>query len=70
MKERILELYLNKFISVKAHTALQQQSLEYFDRVIKELNYADAALLAAHYLKPQVSITHINIQKLQNFVEI
>ena len=44
-------------------------SLEYFDKSVKELNYPDAALLAA-LPKAPVNIIHINIQRLENLEEI
>ena len=46
-KERILELYLNQIYLGQGTYGLAAASLEYFDKPIKELNYQDAALLAA-----------------------
>ena len=46
-KERILELYLNQIYLGQGTYGITAASLEYFDKSIKELNYADAALLAA-----------------------
>ena len=46
-KERILELYLNQIYLGQGTYGIAAASLEYFDKPIKELNYADAALLAA-----------------------
>ena len=46
-KERILELYLNQIYLGQGTYGIAAASLEYFDKSIKELNYADAALLAA-----------------------
>ena len=46
-KERILELYLNQIYLGQGTYGIAAASLEYFDKSIKELNYIDAALLAA-----------------------
>tara|TARA_B100001063_G_scaffold246920_1_gene288525 strand:- start:846 stop:3218 length:2373 start_codon:yes stop_codon:yes gene_type:complete len=46
-KERILELYLNQIYLGQGTYGIAAASLEYFDKSIKELNYADTALLAA-----------------------
>jgi len=46
-KERILELYLNQIYLGQGTYGIAAASLEYFDKSIKELNYSDAALLAA-----------------------
>ena len=46
-KERILELYLNQIYLGQGTYGIAAASLEYFDKPIKELNYSDAALLAA-----------------------
>ena len=46
-KERILELYLNQIYLGQGTYGIAAASLEYFDKSIKELNYKDAALLAA-----------------------
>jgi penicillin-binding protein 1A len=46
-KERILELYLNQIYLGSGAYGVAAASLEYFDKSIKELNYNDAALLAA-----------------------
>ena len=46
-KERILELYLNQIYLGQGTYGIAAASLEYFDKPIKELNYPDAALLAA-----------------------
>ena len=46
-KERILELYLNQIYLGQGTYGIAAASLEYFDKSIKELNYLDAALLAA-----------------------
>ena len=46
-KERILELYLNQIYLGEGTYGVASASLEYFDKPISELNYAEAALLAA-----------------------
>ena len=46
-KERILELYLNQIYLGQGTYGIAAASLEYFDKSIKELNYVEAALLAA-----------------------
>ncbi len=46
-KERILELYLNQIYLGGGAYGVAAASLEYFDKSIKELTYAEAALLAA-----------------------
>ncbi len=46
-KERILELYLNQIYLGSGAYGVAAASLEYFDKSIKEINYNEAALLAA-----------------------
>ena len=46
-KERILELYLNQIYLGSGAYGVAAASLEYFDKSIKDLNYSEAALLAA-----------------------
>jgi len=46
-KERILELYLNQIYLGEGTYGIAAASLEYFDKSVKELNYTEAALLAA-----------------------
>ncbi len=46
-KERILELYLNQIYLGSGAYGVAAASLEFFDKSIKELNYIEAALLAA-----------------------
>jgi len=46
-KERILELYLNQIYLGSGTYGVAAASLEYFDKSVKELNYSEAALLAA-----------------------
>tara|TARA_B100000989_G_scaffold223045_1_gene170589 strand:- start:14076 stop:16421 length:2346 start_codon:yes stop_codon:yes gene_type:complete len=46
-KQRILELYLNQIYLGEGAYGIAAASLEYFDKSIDELNYEEAALLAA-----------------------
>ena len=46
-KKRILELYLNEIYLGQGTYGVASASLEYFDKSVKELNYKEAALLAA-----------------------
>ncbi|MDA9751982.1 PBP1A family penicillin-binding protein [Candidatus Pelagibacter sp.] len=46
-KERILELYLNQIYLGEGSYGIASASLKYFDKSISELNYSEAALLAA-----------------------
>ena len=46
-KKRILELYLNQIYLGEGAYGIASASLEYFDKSISELNYAEAAMLAA-----------------------
>ena len=46
-KERILELYLNQIYLGEGSYGIASASLRYFDKSINELNYSEAALLAA-----------------------
>ena len=46
-KERILELYLNQIYLGQGTYGIAAASLEYFDKSVKDLNYAETALLAA-----------------------
>ena len=46
-KERILELYLNQIYLGQGSYGIAAASLEYFDKSVDELNYEEAALLAA-----------------------
>ena len=46
-KERILELYLNQIYLGSGAYGVAAASMEYFDKSIKDLNYSEAALLAA-----------------------
>ena len=46
-KERILELYLNQIYLGEGSYGIASASLRYFDKSINELDYSEAALLAA-----------------------
>ena len=46
-KKRILELYLNQIYLGQGTYGIAAASLEYFDKSVKDLNYTEAALLAA-----------------------
>ena len=46
-KERILELYLNQIYLGEGTYGIAAASLEYFDKSVKELDYSEAAMLAA-----------------------
>ena len=61
-KERILELYLNQIYLGSGAYGVAAASLEYFDKSIKELNYAEAALLAALPKAPSKYNPYKNIQ--------
>ncbi len=65
-KERILELYLNQIYLGSGAYGVAAASLEYFDKSIKELNYAESALLAALPKAPSKYNPYRNI-KLAEF---
>jgi len=65
-KERILELYLNQIYLGSGAYGIAAASLEYFDKSIKELDYAEAALLAALPKAPSKYNPYKNI-KLAKF---
>ena len=46
-KERIMELYLNQIYLGEGTYGIAAASLEYFDKAVNNLNYEEAALLAA-----------------------
>jgi penicillin-binding protein 1A len=46
-KKRILELYLNQIYLGQGTYGIAAASLEYFDKAVKDLDYSEAALLAA-----------------------
>ena len=68
-KERILELYLNQIYLGQGTYGIAAASLEYFDKSIKELNYTDAALLAALPKAPS-KYNPYKYPELANFAEI
>jgi penicillin-binding protein 1A len=61
-KERILELYLNQIYLGGGAYGVASASLEYFDKSISELNYDEAALLAALPKAPSRYNPYKNIQ--------
>ena len=61
-KERILELYLNQIYLGSGAYGVAAASLEYFDKSIKELDYAEAALLAALPKAPSKYNPYRNIE--------
>ena len=61
-KERILELYLNQIYLGSGAYGVAAASLEYFDKSIKELNYNEAALLAALPKAPSKYNPYRNLQ--------
>ncbi|MDC3085537.1 PBP1A family penicillin-binding protein [Candidatus Pelagibacter sp.] len=65
-KERILELYLNQIYLGSGTYGVAAASIEYFDKSIKDLNYEEAALLAALPKAPSKYNPYKNI-KLAKF---
>ena len=61
-KERILELYLNQIYLGSGAYGVAAASLVYFDKSIKELNYSEAALLAALPKAPSKYNPYRNIE--------
>ena len=61
-KERILELYLNQIYLGSGAYGVAAASLEYFDKSIRELDYAEAALLAALPKAPSKYNPYRNIE--------
>ena len=61
-KERILELYLNQIYLGSGAYGVAAASLEYFDKSIKELDYAEAAVLAALPKAPSKYNPYRNIE--------
>ena len=61
-KERILELYLNQIYLGSGAYGIAAASLEYFDKSIKELNYGEAAMLAALPKAPSKYNPYRNIE--------
>ncbi len=61
-KERILELYLNQIYLGSGAYGVAAASLEYFDKSIRDLNYVEAALLAALPKAPSKYNPYKNIE--------
>ncbi len=61
-KERILELYLNQIYLGSGAYGVADASLEYFDKSIKDLDYSEAALLAALPKAPSKYNPYRNIE--------
>ncbi len=61
-KERILELYLNQIYLGSGAYGIAAASLEYFDKSVKELDYAEAALIAALPKAPSKYNPYRNIE--------
>ncbi len=61
-KQRILELYLNQIYLGSGAYGVAAASLEYFDKSIKDLNYAETALLAALPKAPSKYNPYRNIE--------
>ena len=64
-KERILELYLNQIYLGEGTYGIASASLEYFDKPISDLNYDEAALLAALPKAPSRYNPYKNIEIAQ-----
>ena len=64
-KERILELYLNQIYLGSGAYGVAAASLEYFDKSIKDLGYAESALLAALPKAPSKYNPYKNIELAQ-----
>ena len=62
-KKRILELYLNEIYLGKGTYGVAYASLEYFNKSVKELNYNEAALLAALPKAPSKYNPYNSIEK-------
>ena len=61
-KKRILELYLNQIYMGQGAYGIASASLEYFDKPISDLNYGEAALLAALPKAPSKYNPYKNIE--------
>jgi len=64
-KQRILELYLNQIYLGEGTYGIASASLEYFDKPISDLNYDEAALLAALPKAPSRYNPYRNIKLAQ-----
>jgi len=70
-KERIMELYLNQIYLGEGTYGIAAASLEYFDKSVKDLNYEEAALLAALPKAPSKYNPYKSVEiakKRRNFV--
>ncbi len=70
-KERIMELYLNQIYLGEGTYGIAAASLEYFDKAVSDLNYEEAALLAALPKAPSKYNPYKSIKKAKerrNFV--
>ena len=61
-KKRILELYLNQIYLGEGSYGIASASLRYFNKPISELNYGEAALLAALPKAPSKYNPYKNIE--------
>tara|TARA_Y100000590_G_scaffold462874_1_gene628137 strand:+ start:220 stop:2577 length:2358 start_codon:yes stop_codon:yes gene_type:complete len=62
-KERIMELYLNQIYLGEGTYGIAAASLEYFDKAVGDLNYEEAALLAALPKAPSKYNPYKSIEK-------
>ena len=62
-KDRIMELYLNQIYLGQGTYGIAAASLEYFDKAVNDLNYAEAALLAALPKAPSKYNPYKSIEK-------
>ena len=62
-KERIMELYLNQIYLGEGTYGVAAASLEYFDKAVSELNYEEAALLAALPRAPSTYNPYKSVEK-------
>ena len=77
-KERIMELYLNQIYLGEGTYGIAAASLEYFDKAVSDLNYEEAALLAAlpkapSKYNPYKSLERAKIRRnivLKNYMKI
>ena len=70
-KERVMELYLNQIYLGQGTYGIAAASLEYFDKAVSDLNYEEAALLAALPKAPSKYNPYKSIEKAKlrrNFV--
>jgi len=65
-KERIMELYLNQIYLGQGTYGIAAASLEYFDKAVNDLNYEEAALLAALPKAPSKYNPYKSIKKAKS----